>query len=392
MAMAADILIVGGGSTGASIAYHLAAARAGQVTLLERATLASGTTGHSSAIIRQHYSIPTLALMAQRSLGTFRHFAEELGRDTGFRQTGLLIGARAEDVEGLRATVAMHRELGIDSRMIDRDALHELEPRMVTDDLVGACYEPEAGYADPVATTMAYAHAAKQHGAQIRQRTRVQSLLMENSRVRGVLLEDGTEVETRTVIVAANVWGVKLLADAGISVPVRATRHACILLQQPPAFGPQHAIIFDFASGLYLRPEGANLTMAGTLDESEADTVDPDHYEAMPRHDEEERFAGHTAQRFPAMGDATLTAGWAGLYDVSDDWQPLIGPFPGIEGLFCAIGFSGHGYKLCPAIGRLVTEMLLGRESPGIDRAIFSPDRFATGERAQSTYAFGIIG
>src|SRR5689334_25259579 len=106
MAMAADIVIVGGGSTGASIAYHLAAARAGQVTLLERNTLASGTTGGSSAIIRQHYSIPTLARMAQRSLRTFQHFAEELGRDVGFRATGLLIGARAEDVVGLRATVA----------------------------------------------------------------------------------------------------------------------------------------------------------------------------------------------------------------------------------------------------------------------------------------------
>lgn len=392
MAMATDILIVGGGSTGASIAYHLAAARAGQITLLERATLASGTTGQSSAIIRQHYSIPTLARMAQRSLHTFQHFAEELGRDAGFRQTGLLIGARAEDAEGLRTTVAMHRELGIDSRMIDRDALHELEPRMVTDDLVGACYEPEAGYADPVATTMAYAHAARQLGAQIRQHTRVSSLLVEGDRVRGVLLEDGAEVETRTVIVASNVWGIKLLADAGISVPVRATRHACILLQQPRDFGQQHAIIFDFASGLYLRPEGENLTMAGTLDESEAETVDPEHYNALPTHDEEERFAMRTAERFPAMGDATLQAGWAGLYDVSDDWQPLIGPFPGVEGLFCALGFSGHGYKLCPAIGTLVAEILLGRASPGIDRAIFSPDRFAMGAQAQSTYAFGIIG
>jgi sarcosine oxidase, subunit beta len=392
MAMAADILIIGGGSTGASIAYHLAAARAGQITLLERNTLASGTTGRSSAIIRQHYSIPTLARMAQRSLRTFQHFEEEFGRDVGFHTTGLLIGARAQDVDGLRATVDMHHELGIDSRMIDRDDLRALEPRMLADDLVGACHEPDAGYADPVSTTMTYAHRARQLGAQIRQRTPVQSLLLDGDRVRGVLLDDGTEVETRMVVMAANVWGVKLLADAGITVPVHASRHACILLQQPANFGPQHAILLDFTNGLYLKPEGENLTMAGTLDEAEAAIVDPDHFNAMPTRGEEEHYAERTARRIPAMGDATLQAGWAGLYDVSDDWQPLIGTFTGIEGLFCALGFSGHGFKLCPAIGELVTAMLLGHESPGVDRSIFSPDRFAGGKTSHSTYAYGIIG
>jgi glycine/D-amino acid oxidase-like deaminating enzyme len=165
-----------------------------------------------------------------------------------------------------------------------------------------------------------------------------------------------------------------------------------VLLHQPSDFGPQHAIIFDFASGLYLRPEGEDLTMAGTLDESEAHGVDPDHFETLPTSDEEERCAQRTAARFPALGDATLQAGWAGLYDVSDDWQPLIGPFTGVEGLFCAFGFSGHGYKLCPAVGALVADMLLGRESPGIDRAIFSPDRFTTGQQARSAYAYGIVG
>jgi sarcosine oxidase subunit beta len=392
MAMAADILIIGGGSTGASIAYHLAEARAGQITLLERNTLASGTTGRSSAIVRQHYSIPTLARMARRSLQTFQHFEEQLGRDVGFRTAGMLIGARAQDIDGLRATVAMQRELGIDSRIIDRDELRALEPRMATDDLVGACYEPEAGYADPVATTMAYAHRARQLGAQIRQRTPVQSLLIEGNRVRGVLLDDGTEVETRMVVLAANVWGIALLAGAGITVPVHASRHACILLQQPASFGPQHAILLDFTNGLYLKPEAENLTMAGTLDEAEVAIVDPDHYNAMPSREEEERYAERTARRFPAMGDATLQAGWAGLYDVSDDWQPLIGAFSGIEGLFCALGLSGHGFKLCPAIGEMVTAMLMGHESLGIDRTIFSPDRFADGKTARSAYAYGIIG
>ncbi|HVA90520.1 MAG TPA: FAD-dependent oxidoreductase, partial [Chloroflexota bacterium] len=151
----ADIVIVGGGCMGASIAYHLALAGAGDITLLERGTLGSGTTGASSAIIRQHYGIPTLAAMAQRSLRIFQRFDELVGGDVGFRQTGLLIGARSEDLEALQASVTMQRGLGIDTRMVDREELRELEPRMTAHDLVGACHEPEAGYADPVATTMA---------------------------------------------------------------------------------------------------------------------------------------------------------------------------------------------------------------------------------------------
>lgn len=392
MAMAADILIIGGGSTGTSIAYHLARAKAGQVTLLERGTVASGTTGRSSAIIRQHYSIQTLAHMAQRSLQVFKHFDEMVGGDVGFRQTGMLIGARAEDLEGLRATVAMHREMGIDSRMIDRQTLRELEPRMSTDDLVGACYEPDAGYADPVATAMAFAHQARRLGAQIRQHTRVTALLADSGRIRGVQLEDETEIEARAIIVAANFWSVALLRAVGLDLPVRATRHPCILFQQPPGFGPQHAILLDFTNGLYLKPEGTDLTLAGTLDESLAHEVDPDRYNTLPTHEETAQFADRTARRLPAMADATLQAGYAGVYDVSADWQPIIDEVPGITGLYCALGFSGHGFKLCPMIGELVANMVRGQSTPGIDRTLFSATRFAAGATSRSRYAYGIIG
>ena len=392
MVMAADILIVGGGCMGASIAFHLAQARAGSILLCERATLGSGTTGHSSAIVRQHYSIPTLARMARHSLHTFQNFAEEVGGEIGFRQTGLIITARLEDLEGLQATAAMHHDLGIDTRIIDRADLHALEPRMVVDDLAGAGYEPEAGYADPVATTVAYAQRARQLGVTLRQQTRVTSLLVRDDRVQGVRLADGTTLAASQVIVAANIWGIPLLHEVGCDLPVHATRHACILLQQPAGFGSQHPIVFDFSSGLYLRPDGADLTIAGTLDESEAQVVDPDRYPAQPTHLEAARFALHTAQRFPALADATLASGWAGIYDVSADWQPIIDAVPGIDGLFCAVGFSGHGYKLCPAVGALMRDLVLGRPSVDIDRDLFRADRFADGALAPSRYAYGIIG
>jgi glycine/D-amino acid oxidase-like deaminating enzyme len=387
-----DLLIVGGGCMGASIAYHLAKAGVGKVTLLERRTIGSGTTGASSAIVRQHYSLPTLADMAQRSLRVFQNFADMVGGDAGFRQTGLLIGARAEDLDGLAASVAMQQGLGIDTRMIDRHELGELEPRMTADDLIGACYEPEAGYADPVAVTMAYARAARAVGAQVLTNSPVQALLVEGGRARGVRLADGTELKAEIVIVAANIWSVSLLRAVGVDLPVHATRHPCILLQQPAGFGPQHAIFFDFTNGLYLRPEGATLTLAGTLDETEAHAADPDRFQTTPSHEEAERFAIRAARRFPALENATLQSGYAGIYDVSADWQPIIGPMPGIEGLYGALGFSGHGFKLCPVVGELLADMVLGHETPAIDRDLFRADRFAQGDLAPSRYAYNIIG
>ncbi|HVC78950.1 MAG TPA: FAD-binding oxidoreductase [Chloroflexota bacterium] len=387
-----DIVIVGGGCMGASIAYHLALAGAGDITLLERGTLGSGTTGASSAIIRQHYGIPTLAAMAQRSLRIFQHFDELVGGEVGFRQTGLLIGARAEDFEAIGGAVAMQRDLGIDTRMVDRAELRALEPRMVIDDLVGACHEPEAGYADPVATTMAYSRAARAAGARIRENTPVEALLVEDGVARGVRLAGGAVLRASTVIVAANIWSVPLLRQVGIDLPVHGTRHPCLLLRQPADFGPQHAIFFDFTNGLYLKPEGANLTLAGTLDESEALAADPTRVPSGPTHEEAERFATRASRRFPALEQATLQSGYAGLYDVSEDWQPIIGPMLGISGLFGALGFSGHGFKLCPVVGELVADMVLGRETPGIDRDLFRADRFATGQLAPSRYTYNIIG
>lgn len=392
MAMA-DILIVGGGCMGASIAYQLAGATGGSVTLLERKTLGSGTTAQSSGIVRQHYSSPTLARMAQRSLQIFQRFDEIVGGEIGFRQTGLLIGAREEDVAGLRATVAMQQDLGIETRMIDRDELRAMEPRMAGDDLVAACYEPGAGYTDPAAVTMAYAQRARDRGAQIRQGATVAALSVAGGRVCGVQMSGGEQITAERVVVAGNIWGVSLLRKAGVDLPIHATRHACILLQRPPHFGPRHAILFDFTNGLYLKPEGADLTLAGMLDEPGAEVVaNPDRFDTVPSHQEAERLATYTARRFPGLAEATLQAGLAGLYDVSPDWQPAIGPAPGIEGLYCALGFSGHGFKLCPVVGELVAAIILGQPTPDIDRALFRVDRFGAGILAQSRYPYGIIG
>lgn len=393
MAQTADIVIVGGGCAGTSIAFHLVCQRAGQVVLLERRTLSSGTTGFSSAIVRQHYSIPVLAAMAQRSLHTFQRFSEEVGGDAGFRQTGMIVGAREQDLDALRSAVTMQQGLSIDTRLIDLKELQTLEPRLATDDLVAACYEVEAGYADPVATTMSFGRRARELGAQVREHSPVRALRVGNRRIRGVLLDDGTAIDAPVVVVAANIWSVALLRAVGLEVPVRPSRHACVLVQQPPDFGPQHAIVVDFTNGLYLRPEGPHLTLIGSLEEHDEEPApDPDRYRTTPTHDEEAWLADGTTRRLPALHDATVQAGWAGIYDVSADWQPLLGPAPGIAGLYCALGFSGHGFKLSPMVGEVMANLVLGRQMPGLNLDTFRVDRFARGAAARGQYAYGIIG
>lgn len=393
MTQTADYVIIGGGCAGTSIGYHLARLHAGRVVLLERNTLASGTTGFSSAIVRQHYSTPVVARMAQRSLAVFQHFTEIIGGESGFRQTGMLIGARAQDMDQLRVTIAMHHDLGIDSRLIDLSELRALEPRISTLDLVGACYEPAAGYADPVSTTVSFGHRARDLGADVREHSAVRSLLLHGDRIRGVRLQDGSEIEAPAVVVAANNWGVALLRDVGVDLPVHASRHACVLIQQPPDFGPQHAVFLDFTNGLYMRPEGPNLTLAGFLDEpDEEGSVDPDNYRTVPTPDEEAHMAAGIARRFPTLQDGTLQSGWAGIYDISADWQPILSAVPGIAGLFCALGFSGHGFKLSPAVGEVMANLMVGRDTEGIDLEIFRADRFAQGALARGQYEYGIIG
>ena len=387
-------MIVGGGCIGTSIAYHLVLHSAGKVTLLERNTLGSGTTAQSSAIIRQHYSIATLARMAQRSQRVLEAFDAQVGGAIGFQLTGLLIGAREADLDGLRTSVAMQQSLGIDTRIIDLAELQALEPRMNCNDLVGACYEPGAGYADPAAVTLGYARQARALGAEIRQGAAVAALLVQGERVCGVELNNGEQLLAGTVIVAAGIWGVPLLQAIGVDLPIHATRHPCILLQRPADFGVRHAILFDFTNGLYLKPEGADLTLAGTLEEGEVATVaDPDHFATRPTAAEEEGLAVRMADRFPALAEATLQAGWAGLYDVSADWQPVIGPVVTWEGLHCALGFSGHGFKLCPSVGEIVAAQLLHLPIPqGLDLSIFRADRFGSGDLTESRYTYGIIG
>jgi sarcosine oxidase subunit beta len=386
-----ETVIIGGGCHGASLAYHLVLRGMRDVALVERRGLAGGNTGKSGAIVRQHYSTPATAALARRALRVFQNFTAVVGSDIdpGFRRTGMLVLAGPEHADALRANVAMQQSLDIGTQLVDARTAREIEPRLQPGAATAFCWEPDAGYADPVATTAAYAHAAALRGATLHLGTTVQRIVMDGTRVRGVETDQGM-LPAERVVVVANVWGPALLAPLGVTVPVVPSRHPIVQLRYPPGFGAPHPVIIDFTHQIYLRPDGATTTWVGSVDDAAAAQVAPveDYHEGVTQ-DEVTSFSGAAAALLPALDRAIHKGGWSGLYDVTPDWQPILGAAPGVEGLYLALGFSGHGFKLCPVVGELLAQLITTGEAP--DLQPYRPTRFAEGALTQGLYA-GVIG
>jgi sarcosine oxidase, subunit beta len=371
----ADIVIIGGGCMGTSIALQLARRGAGKIVLLEKHEIASGASGRSSAIVRMHYAHEALARMALRARTIYEQFEDAIGGECGFRRTGFIAMAGVADVETLKINVAMHQRIGIDARVLMPDDLAELEPRLMHAGVGAAAWEPDSGHADGHTTTASYAAAARRQGVEILTGVSVRRILTD---ARGIVAVEtsGGSISARTLVVAAGYRTRELLAPLGVDIPITPVRHAIAIVQRSAGFGPMHPTISDRVLGSYYRPEGAELTLIGTTapyeghvdEEVEADrTVPPDELRTL---------SGRFLQRFPAEGAAALRGGYTGVYDCSPDLQPLLGPVPSQLGLHVAVGFSGHGFKLSPVIGELMSEKIMTGRTTLVDLDIFSPNRF----------------
>lgn len=386
---AVDIVIVGGGVVGAATAWHLSRLGAGRVLLLERDGLASGGTGRSTAIVRTHYVHRVLAEIALEARRAFERFGEEVGGDCGFRRTGFLVLNGPADRGHVEANVAMHREIGIDAHVLTPEELRKLEPRISTEGVGAAAWEPDSGRADPHGTTAAYAAAAKAAGVEIRTGAQVTRILTGESRVTGVVTAEGL-VSAGSVLVAAGLGTAALVAPLGFEAPLRGIRHPVASVRRSPGFGAAHATISDRVLGSYYMPEGSELTLIGTTAASEGERETDAWRQRTPSGPELEPLAARFLARFPGEEGASLHGGWTGVYDCSPDLQPLLGPVPGIQGLHIACGFSGHGFKLSPVLGRLLAErIVLGRER-GHDLDFFSPARFQEGRPITAAHAYTV--
>jgi sarcosine oxidase subunit beta len=385
----ADIIIIGGGCMGTSIALQLARCNAGKIVLLEKHEIASGATGRSSAIVRMHYAHEALARMAFRARTIFEDFAEVVGGDCGFRRTGFLAMAGTADVETLKANVAMHRRIGIDAHVLMPADLAALEPRLMHAGVGAAAWEPDSGYADGHATTASYAAAARRQGVEIRTGVTVRRIVADPQGIAAVECGDGA-IAARTLVVAAGYRTRELLAPLGVDVPLTPVRHAIAIVQRSDGFGTTHPTISDRVLGSYYRPEGGQLTLIGTTapydghvdQEVEADRPVPP--------GELQTLSGRFLQRFPAEGSAALRGGYTGVYDCSPDLQPMLGPVPSLPGLHVAVGFSGHGFKLSPVIGELIAEKIMTGRTTLVDLDIFSPNRFAENHPITVQHAYSV--
>jgi sarcosine oxidase subunit beta len=387
-----DIVVVGGGITGTSTAYQLAQ-RGHRVTLLEKSHLAAGGTGRTGGIIRQHYSNTITARMARRSLSVWQDFDQRVGGDVGWIQTGALFVASPTDLDGLKANIALQQEVGINVEFLDAQAVQSLAPYIHIDDIGGAAYEPDAGCADGAMAANAYANRAKALGATILQGVEVTAVSYEAGRVTGVETTQGS-FSAPVVINAAGPWGARLARAIGFDTPVEASRHQIALFQRPDSLAmPQHPVIIDFVRGFYLRSDTGQLTLAGAIEASEAaNKADPDNYVEAVDMDFNIDMADRTEHRIPAMYDAQVRKGWAGLYDVTPDWHPIIGRMPGLEGFICAYGWSGSGFKMGPVVGEMIADLATGEKHCPIDPHIFRFERFAEGDLVKGRYEYGIIG
>jgi len=389
-----DAIVIGGGVMGCSIAYHLAREKA-RVLLLEREGIGQGTTAQSSCILRTHYSVPqnvTLAQAAWRVYADFAAYLDDPEADCGLVKCGYLIAAPDGDkVEPLRVTLAAQRAQGIRAEEIDAVAAAKILPIARFDDAALIGYEPEAGFADAWLVTSSFARGARRFGAVLREGVAVTGLLRAGARVTGVQTAHG-DWHAGVVISAINIWSHELAQWSGINLPLTRERHAVMTFDCAAAPYTRAMPVFKDlgAPGLiYCRSYGgAQMLASEGLPGTVLDA--PDTTQADVPMDTVLEVGAQVAQRFPAYADAGLASSWTGVYDVTPDWNPVLGPVPGLEGLFVAYGFSGHGFKLAPAVGRLLAQAALAQPTD-LPLAPFALERFAAGRALRGRYGAGAV-
>jgi len=387
MKATADVVIIGGGVVGCSILYNLGRLGVTDTLLLEKDVLGSGSTGRSQAICRMHYSNPVTATMAWESLGVFTHFGEVVGGDSGFVETGYLVVVKDEDRPGLERNVVMQHALGIDTMLVTAADLRHIAPMVSVTEDEAMGWEPQSGYADPHMVTTSYAARAREMGAEIVLRAPANDIEISGGRVRAVVTAQG-RIETPVAVVAAGPWSKAELARVGVDVPLVPVRHQVASIARPVDQLPQHPTVGDIAQSFSFRPDGSSMTLMGFGDDEEADV---ETYNQGVDMDTAADAMARLTRRIPAMSDAYYRGGWSGLFTTTPDWHPVLDQVPGIEGLYCAIGFSGHGFKLSPMIGVTMAELIVEGAATAIDISPLRYSRFEENDLLESSYRYRVL-
>jgi glycine/D-amino acid oxidase-like deaminating enzyme len=389
-----DVVVLGGGAVGCATLFHLTRLGA-RALLLERGALAEGTTAQSSGILRSYYSVRPNVAVAQAALAMFRDFRallEDEEADCGHVRTGYLaVAPEGPAAAALAATIAAQQELGIAARLVTVEEARAIHPWIELSDIALCGFEEEAGFADPYMTAQAFARAARRRGAIVRQGVAATGLLRAGERVCGVRTAAG-DIHAPMVISTLNVWSPLLRGWLGAEIPCHASRHLVASFAADLPYTRALPVLKDFASPLmlYSRPHAGAEILVGAGDAGDA-VADPDGGTGDVPLDwvaEVGEQLGHRMPRFAEHG--RFVRAWSGLYDTTPDWNPVLGPLPGVGGLLVAFGFSGHGFKLSPMIGRMLAQAALGQR-PDLPLDPYRATRFAEGDLLTGAFGVGAV-
>jgi glycine/D-amino acid oxidase-like deaminating enzyme len=387
----AEVVVVGGGVMGTSIAFHLVRRRVGRVILVEKGAICSGTSAKSSAVVRTHYTNPTTAAMALRARQAFEGWDDEIGGECGFVRTGMLFVAPAGARAHVERTLAMNQGLGIEASLVGSDDVRRISPHVRIPEGAVVVWEPRSGYASPHEVASGFARRFVQGGGQIRQWTPVTGIEVTGGRVRAVRTPGGS-IPTAGVVIAAGPWAAAVGRLAGLDLPVTPSRESVVTLRPAFDWSPRHPVTADLIHEVYLRPETGGLILVGNTRDALA-PGDPDAYEDRPSAGGTTELLTRLEGLMPAVASAAITGGWSGMYEVSPDWNPIMGTAAGVAGLHYAVGFSGHGFKLSPVVGLLMAEQVAEGRARTLDITPYRLERFAEGKALRVAYqGAGVIG
>jgi len=381
----ADFIILGAGVMGASIAFHLAKRRAGRILVLEKDSVGQGASGRSSALVRMHYSFPPEVQLAVKSLEMFQNWKEVTGQEGDYRKTGFLRIVLESETERLKANVEMQKKYGVKVELVDRVELQKLEPDWNFDEVDVAAYEPGSGYGDGSCVANDFMSAAREMGVDYRRRTAATDFLVSGGRVQGVVTEQG-EIHAPVVVAATGYWSKPLFEKAGVSLPIETEFHQVAVLRNPPDLKGGGCACIDSITTTYFRSDASDKTLVGDFYGDRG--VDPDQYPQRPSDEWLEEIIERTCKRIPKLQNAEMMRGVTGVYDMTPDARPLLGEVPGVKGLHVCAGFSGMGFKISPAVGLVMSELLLDGHGTTVDISAFHPGRIAEGKpiRAECEY------
>lgn len=379
-----DAIIIGGGIHGASSAFHLAK-KGLKILVIEKDTIAAHATGRSSGLVRMHYDLEPESRLAWESFRYFYNWEEMVGGESGFTRTGFIQLVPSKHIDQLKANVLMHQRIGIPSMLVAQDDIRRLAPHFETEDIEVAAYEPESGYADPSTTTASLLDAARQMEARILQGVAVTGIQVGAGKIQGVTTPKG-EFNSPIVVNTAGSWAGEIARMAEVEIPITTWRHDTMFIKRPTEMGPSHPTVIDNVNSMYFRPETGNLTLVG-LEDGNPLGESPDGYTDRAQPGFVDRAIERICLRVPIMEKASLHSAHGGYDGITPDQRAIIGQM-GPEGFYLQCGFSGTGFKIGPAVGACMAELIVDGEAKTVDITPFDPYRFERGELLRGEYSY----